>query len=208
MNILFLTNSSVSEPLIHWLSERESVTILKREISTNDIRTIKPDRVISYSYRHIIKPAVLDSLPDKFLNLHISLLPFNRGADPNAWSFLDDTPKGVSIHLIDKGIDTGPILCQREVVFNEEKETLNSTYNALQHHIKDLFINNWSIIKSGQLKPTPQSAPGTYHSSKELAELKEQFINKEDWTMTIQQFKENHQQLKISNTNKQTTRIT
>ena len=165
MNVLFLTNSIVSTTLIGWLSERENVTKLERPVTIDDILAIRPDLVISYSYRHIIKAAVLDALPDKFINLHISLLPFNRGADPNTWSFLDDTPKGVSIHLIDQGIDTGPILYQREVVFDEEKDTLNSTYAALQHEIQNLFINHWDAIKNARIMPVPQTLPGTYHLS-------------------------------------------
>ena len=38
--------------------------------------------------------------------MHISYLPFNRGAHPNYWSFKDNSPKGVTIHFIDNGIDT------------------------------------------------------------------------------------------------------
>ncbi len=195
MNVLFLTNSIVSTTLIGWLSERENVTKLERPVTIDDILAIRPDLVISYSYRHIIKAAVLDALPDKFINLHISLLPFNRGADPNTWSFLDDTPKGVSIHLIDQGIDTGPILYQREVVFDEEKDTLNSTYAALQHEIQNLFITHWDAIKNARIMPVPQTLPGTYHCSKDLAKLKDALINEDGWDVTIRQLKKRYQSL-------------
>ena len=47
------------------------------------------------------------------INLHISYLPYNRGSYPNYWSFKENTPNGVSIHHIDDGIDTGPVLVQK-----------------------------------------------------------------------------------------------
>src|SRR4249920_3718709 len=113
MKILFLTNNSVSAPLAEWLSsrpERNEVIVHQEKLTAEDLRMVQPELVISYSYKHILKQEVLDVLPAKFINLHISFLPFNRGADPNAWSFLEDTPKGVSIHLIDHGVDTGRVL--------------------------------------------------------------------------------------------------
>ena len=64
------------------------------------------DFIISYGYRHILKKDLIEMFPRKIANLHISLLPWNRGADPNLWSFLEDTPKGVTIHYIDCSVDT------------------------------------------------------------------------------------------------------
>jgi len=63
--------------------------------------------LISYGYRHIFKPEVIQRFRGRIINLHISFLPWNRGVDPNQWSFLQDTPKGVTIHFIDEGIDLG-----------------------------------------------------------------------------------------------------
>ena len=46
------------------------------------------DFIVSYGYRHILSKNILDLLPNKIINLHISYLPYNRGADPNFWSFM------------------------------------------------------------------------------------------------------------------------
>src|SRR5690606_983365 len=70
------------------------------------------DLLVSFGYRHILKDLSVPAV-----NIHISMLPWNRGADPNFWSWLDHTPKGVTVHLMDQGIDTGPIIAQREVAF-------------------------------------------------------------------------------------------
>ncbi len=61
---------------------------------------------ISYRFLHIIRPAEIAWFQDRLINLHISYLPWNRGKDPNFWSWIENTPKGVTIHRIDTGIDT------------------------------------------------------------------------------------------------------
>ena len=100
------------------------------------------DFVVSYRYKHVIRKKVIRYLPQKIINLHISLLPWNKGADPNLWSLLEDTPKGVSIHYIDDGIDTGDIIYQKELIFDEENDTLASSYTKLNDEIIELAANN------------------------------------------------------------------
>lgn len=118
------------------------------------------DWIVSYGYRHIIKNT--SALPP-IVNLHISYLPWNRGADPNYWSWREGTPKGVTIHKIDDGIDTGPIYAQEETVF--KGATLAETYEELHAHICDLFARVWPSIRNGTLQPKPQEGRGTYHRS-------------------------------------------
>ena len=67
------------------------------------------------------------------INIHISMLPWNCGADPNFWSWFYATPKGVSIHCIDSGIDTGGLLTQAEIMF-PAGETLRTSYDRLMEH--------------------------------------------------------------------------
>lgn len=107
------------------------------------------DFAVSYGYRHIIKSDVLHHLKDRIINLHISYLPWNRGADPNLWSFLEDTPKGVTIHYVDEEIDTGDIIVQKEVVFEHGAQTLSTTYARLQDEMMLLFKSNWPLISIG-----------------------------------------------------------
>ena len=73
--------------------------------------------------------------------MHISYLPYNRGSHPNFWSFYDKTPSGVSIHIVDKGIDTGPIVAQKYVNFNNKDDTFIKTYNVLKIEIENLFLD-------------------------------------------------------------------
>lgn len=119
------------------------------------------DWLISRNYRHILKRDVLDRFPGRAINMHISFLPYNRGADPNLWAAVDNTKSGVTIHAIDEGIDTGPIYAQREIVIGDD-ETLASSYEKLQRAMDALWLETWPLILNG-LRPTPQVGRGTYH---------------------------------------------
>jgi methionyl-tRNA formyltransferase len=142
-------------------------------IQTEEILNPRPDLsdgvdlIVSYGYRHILHRKLISQFPDRIVNLHISLLPWNRGADPNVWSFLEDTPKGVTIHLIDSGVDTGPILAQTELRF-KNTETLRTSYDALSRAIEQLFIAHWRAIRIGDLAARPQVGGGTSHRSADI----------------------------------------
>ena len=120
------------------------------------------DFLVSYGYRHIIKPEVLRHFPRRAINLHIAYLPYNRGADPNLWSFLEDTPKGVTIHFIDRGLDTGDILVRREIPHRPE-DTLRTSYERLTDAIELLFMQAWPDIRAGKMTAVPQPEGGTSH---------------------------------------------
>ena len=120
------------------------------------------DRIVSHGYRRILRPATLAAAPDRFVNLHIALLPFNRGADPTLWSVLEDTPSGVTIHHIDPGVDTGDVIAQREVPLAAD-DTLATAYDRLQAAMLDLFAATWPLIAAGTAPRTPQPPGGTAH---------------------------------------------
>jgi len=138
------------------------------------------DFVISYGYRHILTKPIIDSSKAPIINLHISYLPWNRGAHPNFWSFFDCTPSGVSIHLVDEGIDTGPILFQRYVNFEKDQVTFSQTYKQLKQEIESLFKENINQIISGEYKPMPQRRNGSHHK---VADLTSEFLG---WDSNIQ----------------------
>jgi methionyl-tRNA formyltransferase len=126
------------------------------------------DQVISFGYRHIISSQLLATAKQPIINLHISLLPWNRGAHPNFWSFYDGTPSGVTIHVIDSGIDTGPILFKHAVSFSQRDKTFADTYKTLIQEIEALFIANIEAILSGTYKLNPQEPGGSFHRKSEL----------------------------------------
>lgn len=196
MKIIFLTNNEISRNLINWLKDeaKEEVIVIRENITKEMVEREKADFLISYNYRYIIKEGVLDLLEDRAINLHISLLPWNRGADPNVWSFLEDTPKGVTIHLIDAGIDTGDILLQREVKICEEEESLSSSYAILHKTIQELFISNWDDIKHCKVVPKAQLQKGSMHYTKDFPKIKS-ILGNEGWDIQIPELKSRFRQL-------------
>jgi len=168
--ILFLGPDD--SPLLTWLRNKGETVIQTFE-------RIRPDMIdrhnitflISYGYRRIIHREILDKVPNRAINLHVSLLPWNRGADPNLWSFVENTPKGVTIHHLDEGIDTGDIFVQREVFFNTAHETLATTYHRLQEEIQDLFKQHWNEIKAGTIMRRKQTGEGSFHEARDKNSL-------------------------------------
>ena len=124
--------------------------------------------IIVFGYRYIIKKEILLNIDFPIINLHIGYLPWNKGAHPNFWSFFDCTPSGVTIHLIDEGIDTGPILYQKYVNFDINKMTFSQSYKVLIKEIEKLFISNIENIITGDYLQMPQRRKGSYHNTNQL----------------------------------------
>lgn len=178
MKVLFLGGNELSQELAEWLEKVEDEVIFTREpIHLGFLEEIKPDFIVSYNYKYLVSEEVVEAYFPKIINLHISLLPYNRGCHPNVWSFLEDTPKGVTIHLIDKGVDTGDILLQKEVFIDEEKETLKSSYLKLHQEIQLLFKENWELIKTGQITPVKQEGGGQSTTTENVFSLNLSFAN-------------------------------
>ncbi len=166
MKILYLGNKK-NKKIFSFLSNFGEVFFNDKEFKLLDYK--KFDWIISYGYRHIILKDHLDKLKNPIINMHISYLPFNRGAHPNYWSFKDNSPKGVTIHFIDNGIDTGPILVQKKQTFSEN-DTLQTSYFKLKKTIEDLFCDSFPKIITNQIIPKPQIGNGSFHIKKDLPE--------------------------------------
>jgi methionyl-tRNA formyltransferase len=151
-------------PLVGFIAKTDDVICSELE-SLNS-----PDFIVSYGYRKILPAEVCKRFDGRAINLHIGLLPWNRGAHPNLWSAIDGTPNGVTIHYIDSGIDTGDIIAQKELTFSRD-ETLKSSYDTLRLEIEELFRQTWPEIREGRAPRTKQTHPGSYHRKSDLPEL-------------------------------------
>lgn len=135
------------------------------------MRKINPMMVISYNYNYIINKEVINFLGKRVINMHISLLPWNKGYSPNIWSFIDDTPKGVTIHQMSEKLDQGNVIYQKKLNFNQYEETLESTYVKLNQEIVDLFKKHYEELMSLSYKTVAQVGEGSSHTSKDLQKL-------------------------------------
>ena len=181
MNILMLGPDR--EHLVDYLkSTGDEVVTYESPIKKDSHILSGVDFIISYGYRHIIKKDVLKMFPKRVINLHISLLPWNRGTDPNLWSFLDNTLKGVTVHYIDSGIDTGEILAQKEITF-DANETLRTSYDKLSCTIEHLFKEVWPEIREGCHKSFAQPAGGSCHRKRNIASV--EHLLKQGWDTPV-----------------------
>lgn len=165
--------SWIDSPLQSILMEKgHKVYCMESKIGPDFLKTKAFDFLISYGYCFILSEEFLSYFgPKNVINMHISYLPYNRGNDPNFWSLYDGTPSGVTIHYLDKGIDTGDIIVQRRVDFDPERDTLNSSYKKLSQAIVALFVEHMDAILSGGISSKKQPHRGTYHNTRDKEEL-------------------------------------
>ncbi len=187
LRVLFLGGED-GNPLAQWLRQMgEEVHYHHEKLTPEEVITISPDIIVSYKYRYILKGDVLNIPPLGAINLHISYLPYNRGSDPNPWSIIDNTPKGVTIHYIDEGVDTGDIIYQAEVSIEREDETLKSSYESLCRRIQELFKENWKDIRLGRAPRRKQEGKGTYHRRSDNERFRD-IIDRHGWDISISRF--------------------
>jgi methionyl-tRNA formyltransferase len=165
MNILLLTPAKNIDAIRGFFAD-DKLTVTDGPIIESSAKEF--DLGVSYGYRYILKPDVLAVLP--VVNLHIAYLPWNKGADPNLWSWIENTPKGVTIHWCDNGVDTGDIIAQCTTDMRWD-ETLATSYEKLQADLLDLFRETWPKIRCGEAPRTPQ--PKTYGSLHRIRDREE-----------------------------------
>ena len=128
------------------------------------------DLIISFGYKPILSKKIIETSNCDIINLHISYLPWNRGAHPNFWSFYDNTISGVTIHLINEGIDKGNIIYQKKITFNPKELTFFESYNILLREIELLFLSKIEHILDKTYYTYPQIGEGSFHKKSDLPE--------------------------------------
>ena len=158
MNVIFFGRGPVAAPSLQLLQEQSWCTLVSLPTPA--------DVGVVIDYGNIIPQAVIDHFPHGIVNLHPSLLPRWRGSSPIKSALLHgDVETGVSLMLIDQGVDTGPLLAQKTVVIdpletNSELEPRLATIGA------ELLIEILPKYVAGQIKPQPQSSTGITVSKK------------------------------------------
>jgi len=119
---------------------------------------LAPDLIVVAAYGQLLPPEVL-ALP-KFgcVNIHPSLLPRYRGSSPVSAAILNgDEVTGVTIMLMDAGMDTGPVLSQKQVPVSPE-DTTDSLTQSLAFVGAELLVETLPRWIEGKIEPQPQDA--------------------------------------------------
>lgn len=183
MKILCLYSNECALELFEWIEEQGHEIVLQKErLNAQWCIENQFDLGISYTYSYIVQNDVIDALKGNIINLHNSYLPFDRGASPNLWNLLEGTPRGVSIHYIDKGLDTGDVIAQ-QIVELEESATLKTSYDQLDRAIKELFKKVFPQYEYWNCMRKKCIGQGSYHKEKDFDVVLRSF---ENWNWDIQ----------------------
>jgi len=133
---------------------------LKKEEAFEALKTLQADLFVVFAYGKII-PANVLALPRLgCLNVHPSLLPEYRGPSPMQQAILDGKETtGISIMLLDEGMDTGPILSQ--IALNmKPNETPESLQQTVVEQGVPLFLQTLDDWAEQKITPKPQAEEG------------------------------------------------
>lgn len=188
MKLLCLYNNPCALELFHWLNSQGHETVIWSEKIDRDwCEDQKFDLAISYTYRYILSEDILDALHNNAVNIHTSYLPWNRGADPNIWSILEETPRGVTLHYMNSELDKGDIIAQQLIADDVESETLSSSYQMLDQVAKQLFKDAFCFYEYWTFMRKKSCGPGSYHSVSDAKEIKDLILT---YDMSVLEFKE------------------
>jgi len=142
-------------PIIHLDSP------INEKKSVDRIKLCEPDLLISILGNQIFKTPIIELASNGCLNLHTALLPKYRGLMPTFWVMKNnETTTGVSVFFVNKGIDSGPIIVQKEVeIGNKTQEELiiltkRIGMDAIAESVDLIHKNEVQLIENDDSKKT------------------------------------------------------
>jgi methionyl-tRNA formyltransferase len=151
------------------LAEKSGLAIFQpNHMKAEEVRQaflkLKPDLVILAFVTDIIPDGLLEIPSIGTICYHPSLLPKHRGASGINWAIIQgDARTGLTVLWVDKGIDTGPILLQKEVEIAADDTTGSIYFNKLFPMGIDALVEAVELIKTGRAPKIPQDhALATY----------------------------------------------
>jgi methionyl-tRNA formyltransferase len=142
------------------LHTEHPVRLRDKEIITR-LAEFQPEVIVVAAFGQILPQAVLDIPKYKCINLHPSLLPRYRGAAPIPAAILaGDAFSGVSIMLMDAGLDTGPVLAQAQIAISPG-DTTGTLTEKLALVSAEQLLEVLPLWTAGKITPRPQGETST-----------------------------------------------
>lgn len=152
---------------------------IKEPESVEVLRSYEADIFVVAAFGQILSEEILSMPKYGCVNIHASLLPKYRGAGPIQWAIIDGEKKtGVTIMQMEKGLDTGDMLLQKEVEI-DQKETGDSLHDKLAAAGAELIVEALPKIAAGQLTPRKQNDAESCY-----AKMLQKSMGRIDWNMT------------------------
>lgn len=155
-----MTASAVKEAALGWGLKVVQPESLRSAEALAQLAAYKPDVIVVCAFGQILPQELLDIPTYQCLNVHFSLLPRHRGASPAAAAILaGDEFSGVSIQLVRKKLDTGPILAAAAIPISaiDNTGTLAEKLSIIGAHLLQEALNGWL---HGEITPRLQDEAG------------------------------------------------
>jgi methionyl-tRNA formyltransferase len=148
------TSDASAQSLASWARERALPVEGSRRLDAERLRRLAPDLVVLVG-ADLVPPPVLAVPRLGTINAHYGLLPAYRGMNVTEWSVLRGDPVGVTVHLVDPGVDTGDILLREEIAL-EPGETFATLRRKHQDVAALLLVRAALELRDGTARPLPQ----------------------------------------------------
>jgi len=159
-----LVSSPLKRAALAWKLPVVQPVSLKSTEVVAQLAGFHPDVIVVAAFGQILPQSVLDIPGRRCINIHPSLLPRFRGASPVAAAILaGDEFTGVSIMLMDRGLDTGPILARAQIPILSQDTTgsLTAKLSLIAAQLLLEILPRWS---RGELTPQPQNEAEAVYS--------------------------------------------
>jgi len=170
------TLNNIREDSVTMLCEERDIPYVEvTRHSSMETRLYLDEHNIGYvlltSSAWLIKEPLLSMRTTKIINAHCAKLPEHRSLDSLPWSVLENDPLGLTAHIVDSGIDTGPILLFIEILPQKE-DNLITLRERVDGKKPEIFLKAVQGLNKGQIKPIEQrESEGTCHRPMTVSEL-------------------------------------
>lgn len=166
--------------LSHGIPVFQPVKIKEAE-AVETLRTYQADIFVVAAFGQILSEEILVMPKYGCVNIHASLLPKYRGAGPIQWAIINgEKITGVTIMQMDKGLDTGDMLCKAQVPIAAD-ETADTLHDKLAEAGAQLIVEALTKIEAGEITPVKQNDAKSCY-----AKMLNKAMGKIDWQMEAQ----------------------
>jgi methionyl-tRNA formyltransferase len=177
--LVFTHEDSPSEEIwfasVRELAQQHGIPFLTSDINEPEnvarLREIDPDFILSFYYRNMIRPAVLDIPRRGALNLHGSWLPKYRGRVPVNWAVINgESETGATLHYMVEKPDAGDIV-DREKVEIAFTDTAFDVFNKVTDAAVKVIARAWPLLRDGKAPRIPMDLKaGSYFGGRKPAD--------------------------------------
>lgn len=167
-------------PVKVWATERGIPVYQPNSLRTDEfadlLGKLAPDMIVVAAYGKILPKNVIDYPKYGCINVHGSYLPKYRGAAPMQRAIIDgEKQTGVTIMLMDIGLDTGAMLSRKRIRITDE-DNFETMHDKIGLFGADLLVETVEAMKKGEIKATKQyGAYSSYAAKIEKSECKIDF---------------------------------